>query len=133
MFTPLRGKFETLKKKTATIHMPQEYIAAGQQLVADLSGTFTDATALLTKAAADSAALLQSFFEDPATSKPAEFFGGLARFMGQFDAERKEIIRKNEEEARKAKLAQPAARGGKARGPVDLRGQQRGVMDDLLA
>jgi hypothetical protein len=135
MFWPLRMKFEALKQKTASPQMPQAYVTAGQALVADLSGTFNDVSALLAKAAEDVTALLQSFFEDPATSRPADFFGGIARFMRQFDAEKAEMTRKKEEEERKAKGGQAGPRGAgpRGRGPVDLMGQQRGVMDDLLA
>jgi hypothetical protein len=132
LFSPLRAKFEVLKKKAASVHMPQEYIAAGQQLVSELSGTFADASALLQRATEDTTALLQTFFEDPAMTKPADFFGGLAKFIKQFDAEKAAIDQRREEEERKARSPQ-APRAGKGRGPVDFKAQQRGVMDDLLA
>jgi hypothetical protein len=130
-FMPLRGKFELVKKKAEEGKMPNEFCEAARQLSLDNGNLFAEASQLVKQATDDSKALLSAFFEDPETTRPAEFFGSIAKFIKQFEELKAELEKKRLEAERAASA--PSARAGKGRGPVDFRSQQRGVMDDLLA
>jgi hypothetical protein len=130
-FVPLRSRFESVKKKAEAGTMPSEFNEAVRQLVLENGTLFAEALQLMNQATNDSKALLTAFFEDPETTRPADFFGSIAKFMKQFEEVKAELEKKRLETERAART--PSARQAKGRAPIDVRMQQRGVMDDLLA
>lgn len=121
---PLKGKCTAIKAAASNPSAPSGFVSAALDVCEQIEPILAEVDSLFEEASTKSRKLLTDFFEDPAKTKPAEFFTTLKQFMTGLRDEKARIDAERAEQARRSRA--PGA-GGHAAGAM-----QRGVMDELL-